>query len=342
MIVFLVLDVSETTKNLAIQCKEISKIYGSQTVIDNLDLEIKYGSIFGLLGPNGAGKTSLIKILTGLTKPTNGKAHVAGHDTNTQSIRVKENIGWISSEVILDESLTVMENIHIQARLHNIGKGWKEKATNLLEYLELKDVDRKRVGKLSTGMKKKLEIIMALLHDPKILFMDEPTIGLDVSTRKLLWRLIKNINSNYGVTIFLTTHYIEEADSLCDSIAIINNGKIIARGSPAQLKSLANDDIIEISFFYPFAFDYLRKIKGMLEIFQIGLSQDKEDDKSIGEKSMKLRFKVRNAETTLSELISKITAHYNNSIESIKIEKPNLESIFLQLTGKRFEDIETA
>lgn len=328
-------------ENLAIQCKGVSKKYGSLKVIDGLDLEIKYESIFGLLGPNGAGKTSLIKILTGLTNPTNGKAYVVGHDTNTQSLKVRENIGWISSEVILDESLTVMENIHIQARLHNIGKGWKKKATNLLEYLELKDVDHKKVGKLSTGMKKKLEIIMALLHDPKILFMDEPTIGLDVSTRKLLWRLIKNINSNYGVTIFLTTHYIEEADALCDNIAIINNGKIIASGSPTQLKSLAMGDIIEITFFYSFEFDYLLKIDGILEISQIGFSKGMENIKSTLDKSMKLRFRVRSAETILSELISKITAINNNNIESIKIEKPNLESVFLQLTGKRFEDIET-
>jgi ABC-2 type transport system ATP-binding protein len=327
-------------ENLAIQCKGISKIYGSLKVIDDLDLEIKYESIFGLLGPNGAGKTSLIKMLTGLTKPTNGKAYVAGHDTDTQSLKVRENIGWISSEVILDESLTVMENIHIQARLHNIGKGWKKKATNLLEYLELKDAEQKRVGKLSTGMKKKLEIIMALLHDPKILFMDEPTIGLDVSTRKLLWRLIKNINNIYGVTIFLTTHYIEEADALCDNIAIINNGKIIARGSPTQLKSLAMGDIIEISFFYSFKFDYLQKIDGILEISRIELPKDVESIKPIIDKSMKLRFRVKNAETILSELISEITAKYFNNIESIKIEKPNLESIFLQLTGKRFEDIE--
>jgi ABC-2 type transport system ATP-binding protein len=182
---------------------------------------------------------------------------------------------------------------------------------------------------------------MALLHDPKILFMDEPTIGLDVSTRKLLWRLIKNINSKYGVTIFLTTHYIEEADALCDNIAIINNGKIIAKGSPTQLKSLSMGDIIEIAFFNTFEFDHLLKIEGILEISQIGLPKDAESIKPDIDKSMKLRFRVNSAETILSELISKITVNNSNNIESIKIEKPNLESIFLQLTGKRFEEIET-
>ena len=259
----------------------------------------------------------------------------------SQSIQVKENIGWISSEVILDESLTVMENIHIQCRLHNIGKGWKVKATNLLEYLELKDSNGKKVGKLSTGMKKKLEIVMALLHEPKILFMDEPTIGLDVSTRKLLWKFIKNINSSYGVTIFLTTHYIEEADALCDNIAIINNGKIIVSGSPSLLKSQAKGDIIEIYFFSSFNYDHLQRIPGILEISQIGSSEASSVIKPSKEELMKLRFRVTNAETTLPDLITNITSFHSNNIESIKIEKPNLESIFLQLTGKRFEDIES-
>ena len=259
----------------------------------------------------------------------------------SQSIQVKENIGWISSEVILDESLTVMENIHIQCRLHNIGKGWKVKATNLLEYLELKDSNGKKVGKLSTGMKKKLEIVMALLHEPKILFMDEPTIGLDVSTRKLLWKFIKNINSSYGVTIFLTTHYIEEADALCDNIAIINNGKIIVSGSPSLLKSQANGDIIEIYFFSSFNYDHLQRIPGILEISRIGSSEASSVIKPSKEELMKLRFRVTNAETILPDLITNITSFHSNNIESIKIEKPNLESIFLQLTGKRFEDIES-
>ena len=229
-------------------------MYGSQTAVDQINLQIKSGSIFGLLGPNGAGKTTVIKMLTGLSKPTQGKALVAGYDVTTHSLKVKENIGWISSEVILDDSLTIMENIWIQSRLHSMNNTWKKKAIGLLKYLELDEKDNKKVGKFSTGMKKKLEIIMALLHDPKVLFMDEPTIGLDANSRRLLWRLIKKINTQYGVTILLTTHYIEEADVLCDDIAIINNGKIVASGSPQQLKSRANGDIVEIDFFS--YFDY--------------------------------------------------------------------------------------
>ena len=310
--------------------------------MDQINLQIKSGSIFGLLGPNGAGKTTVIKMLTGLSKPTQGKALVAGYDVTTHSLKVKENIGWISSEVILDDSLTIMENIWIQAKLHSLNNTWKKKAIGLLKYLELDEKDNKKVGKFSTGMKKKLEIIMALLHDPKVLFMDEPTIGLDANSRRLLWRLIKKINAQYGVTILLTTHYIEEADVLCDDIAIINNGKIVASGSPQQLKSRANGDIVEIDFFSYFDYKILESVSGILEIIQIGLENTDKAKRTRSERSLRLRIKVRNAETILPELISKITEFQPALIKSIKIEKPNLESAFLELTGKRFEEIEEA
>ncbi|MDN5845625.1 MAG: ATP-binding cassette domain-containing protein [Candidatus Nitrosocosmicus sp.] len=317
-------------------------MYGSQTAVDQINLQIKSGSIFGLLGPNGAGKTTVIKMLTGLSKPTQGKALVAGYDVTTHSLKVKENIGWISSEVILDDSLTIMENIWIQSRLHSLNSTWKKKAIGLLKYLELDEKDNKRVGKFSTGMKKKLEIIMALLHDPKVLFMDEPTIGLDVNSRRLLWRLIKKINTQYGVTILLTTHYIEEADVLCDDIAIINNGKIVASGSPQQLKSGANVDIVEIDFFSYFDYKVLEAVSGILEIIEVGLENSGREKRMPSDRSLRLRIKVGIAETILPELISKISEFGPALIKSIKIEKPNLESAFLELTGKRFEEIEEA
>ena len=279
-------------------------------------------------------------MLTGLSKPTQGRALVAGYDITTHSLKVKENIGWISSEVILDDSLTIMENIWIQAKLHSLNNTWKKKAIDLLKYMELDEKDNKKIGKFSTGMKKKLEIIMALLHDPKVLFMDEPTIGLDASSRRLLWRLIRKINEQYGVTILLTTHYIEEADALCDDIAIINNGKIVASGSPEKLKSRANGDIIEIDFFSYFDYKNLEKVNEILEIVQVGLENTDLIKRTRPERVLRLRIKVRNAETILPELISKITEFQPAIINSIKIEKPNLESAFLELTGKRFDEIE--
>ncbi len=328
----------------AIICSQLTKTYGSQLAVDHIDLKIKYGSIFGLLGPNGAGKTTIIKMLTGLSTPSCGNAIVAGYDVAKDSSKVKEIIGWVSSEVILDDSLTSMENIWIQSKLHNLGKKWKEKALALMKYFELDERDEKKVGQFSTGTRKKLEITMALLHEPKVLFMDEPTIGLDANTRRLLWNLIKKINKLFGVTILLTTHYIEEADVLCDNLAIISHGKIIARGSSQELKSMVGGDLLEIDFFKFFDLSVIKNIDGVIEIRQEeGHKKEEEGEEEEGhkkEKPLKLFIKVKDAETILPALITTITKIQPNIIKSIRIEKPNLESIFLELTGMRINEID--
>ena len=324
-------------KQYAVFCNEITKVYDSQTVVNHINIKIQQGSIFGLLGPNGAGKTTIIKILTGLTLPTYGNAYVSQYNVVKDPLKVKENIGWISSEVILDDALTMMENIWLQSKLQDIGKQWKERAKILLKYFELDETGNKKVGQFSTGMRKKLEITMALLHNPKILFMDEPTIGLDANTRRSLWNLIRKINKSYGVTILLTTHYIEEAEALCDNIAIINHGKIIANGSMQEIKSMVGEDIIEIEFFAYFDFSIIKNIKGVKAIKQEEI-QWLEGTNS--DKSLKLLIKVKNAETVLPELILTINKFKQNNIKSIKIDKPNLESIFLELTGKRLSEDE--
>ncbi|MDQ6723281.1 MAG: ATP-binding cassette domain-containing protein [Thermoproteota archaeon] len=343
------MDTLNDQSQYAIICSKLTKVYDSKIAVDHIDLKIRYGSIFGLLGPNGAGKTTVIKMLSGLSDPTEGNAYVAGYNVAKESLKVKENIGWVASEVILDDSLTSMENIWIQSKLHDIGKNWKQKAVALMKYFELDESDNKKVGHFSTGMRKKLEIIMALLHEPKVLFMDEPTIGLDANTRRLLWSLIKKINKSYGVTILLTTHYIEEADVLCDNLAIINHGKIIANGSPQQLKSTVGGDIVEIEFFSNFDFSTIKNIDGVKTIRHemIGAEKEKEEEEDEKneqetrlENSLKLFIKVNNAETALPSLISTITRLQPHNIKSIRIEKPNLESIFLELTGMRFNEAE--
>jgi ABC-2 type transport system ATP-binding protein len=318
------------SQKYAIMCSGLTKVYGSLIAVDHIDIKIEYRSIFGLLGPNGAGKTTVIKMLTSLSSPTDGDAYVAGYNVAKESLKVKENIGWVASEVILDDELTAMENLWLQAKLHDIGKGWKEKALNLLRYFELDKRADQRVGQFSTGMRKKLEITMALLHEPKILFMDEPTIGLDANTRRSLWTLIKRINKEYGITILLTTHYIEEADILCDRLAIINHGKIIAAGSPQDLKSTIGGDMVVVEFFRAFDFSAIKNVAGVKTIRQ--------EEERGSEKTLNLFIKVTDAETILPQLISKITEFEPNVIKSIRIEKPNLEAIFLELTGMRINE----
>ncbi|MEM0362502.1 MAG: ATP-binding cassette domain-containing protein, partial [Sulfolobaceae archaeon] len=219
----------------AVIVENLTKKYSDIVALDHISFDVKHGEIFGLLGPNGAGKTTTIKILTGLTKPTSGKAIVAGFDVVKQTIEVKKRIGWVAAEIIVDDDLSAWENLELQAKLEGL-KDWRDRALELLKYFGIYDVKDKKVGKFSTGMRKKLEISIALLHSPEIIFMDEPTVGLDVNVRKALWDLIRQINKDFQTTVLLTTHYMEEADALCERIAIINRGKIVAIGSPNDLK----------------------------------------------------------------------------------------------------------
>ncbi len=298
----------------SIETENLTKKYGDFVAVDHVSFKVEKGEIFGLLGPNGAGKTTTIKMLTGLTPPTEGEAIIAGYSIRKNPIEVKSRIGWISSEVILDDDLTAWENLEIQARLTGV-KNWKERATSLLKYFGILEFANRRTGKFSTGMRKKLEVSMALLNSPEVIFMDEPTIGLDVNTRATMWNLIREINRDYQVTILLTTHYMEEADSLCSRIGIINKGKIIALGTPEELKARYGGDIIEI------------ELKNGANV-NVGL------ENAIVSNG-KVRIKVNNAETMLMDVIRAIGS---DNIKGIKINKSSLDTVFINLTGGTIEE----
>lgn len=300
----------------SIETRDLTKRYGDFVAVDHINLAVAKGEVFGLLGPNGAGKTSTIKMLTGLTPPTEGDAMVAGFSVVKNPIEVKSRIGWISSEVILDDDLTGWENLEIQARLTGV-KNWRERATDLLRYFGILEFKDRKAGKFSTGMRKKLEIAMALLNTPEVIFMDEPTIGLDVNTRATMWNLIKEINKDYQVTVLLTTHYMEEADSLCNRIGIINKGKIIAVGSPEELKTKYGGDVIEI------------ELKP-----GVSLSKSLDNAQLI---NGKMRVKVNNAESALLEVIRAIGGE---NIRAIRVNKSSLDTVFINLTGGSMEEQE--
>jgi ABC-2 type transport system ATP-binding protein len=293
-----------------LEVKNATKRYGEILAIDNISFSIKRGEIFGLLGPNGAGKTTTIKIISGITKPTSGDVLIDGISVIKHPEQTKRKIGWMSAESILDDDLTAMENIEVQAKLNGV-KEWKEEAENLLKYFEIYEFKDKKTSTFSTGMRKKLEIAIALINNPSIILLDEPTIGLDVNTRSVLWKLIRKINRERRVTVLLTTHYMEEAQELCDRIAIINHGKIIAIDSPEELIRKYGINTIEVK---------LRKkinIKGF-EI--LSASQD----------STNLIIKSYSPEEDLLKLIRK----YGRYIESFKISRATLDSAFLHLTGE--------
>jgi ABC-2 type transport system ATP-binding protein len=216
--------------------EKLTKKYGDITAIADLDLTVQAGEIYGFLGPNGAGKTTTIRVLTTLTKPTSGHALVNGFDVVKESDKVKKVIGVVQQHVSLDRDLTVKENMEFRARLHHLGSSERKKRIDeLLDYVGLTEEADRVVDALSGGMKKRAMIVSSLMHKPKVLFLDEPTVGLDAQTRRRLWDLIRRLHLD-GTTIFLTTHYIEEAEALCQRVGIIHQGRLIDLGKPLELR----------------------------------------------------------------------------------------------------------
>ncbi|MCW4044362.1 MAG: ABC transporter ATP-binding protein [Candidatus Bathyarchaeota archaeon] len=216
--------------------EKLTKFYGTVQAVQDLDLQIHSGEIFGFLGPNGAGKTTTIRVMTTLTKPTSGSVRINGFDVVNEPDKVKNVIGVVQQHLSLDRDLTVRENMEFHARLHHLGAAERKKRiSELLEYVELADCANRMVDTLSGGMKKRAAIVCSLLHEPKVLFLDEPTVGLDAQGRRRLWDLVRRLNLD-GTTIFLTTHYIEEAEALCHRVGIMHHGHLIALDTPEALR----------------------------------------------------------------------------------------------------------
>ncbi|MEM2339983.1 MAG: ATP-binding cassette domain-containing protein [Candidatus Bathyarchaeia archaeon] len=235
--------------NDAIEAINLTKYYDNILAVDHISFEVKRGEIFGFLGPNGAGKTTTIRLLTGQAKPNSGRAIIAGFDMARESIKAKGLIGVVPELSNLYDELSVWDNIIFAAQLYGVPRDVRgTRARELLELIGLYDRRGDRVGNLSKGMRRRLTIAAALIHEPDILFLDEPTSGLDVQSARAIRALIKELNEK-DMTVFLTTHYIEEADQLCDRIAIINKGRIVAEGKPEELKSRAKGRVaLDISF----------------------------------------------------------------------------------------------
>ncbi|HEY9810289.1 MAG TPA: ABC transporter ATP-binding protein [Halomicronema sp.] len=229
---------------VAVYLENVEKIYNNRPVVNNLSFTIKKGEMFGLLGPNGAGKSTTIRMLTTLTKPTSGRIEVASFDINKQQNLVKQSIGVVLQQTSVDGDLSVWENMELHGRLHHIPNPNRQQLINQwLEYVELKDRRDDLVKTLSGGMKRRLQIARALLHQPQILFLDEPTVGLDPQTRRRLWEIIKELNKQ-GMTILLTTHYMDEVEYLCNRIGIMDNGKLIELGTLQELRTKHGEGLV--------------------------------------------------------------------------------------------------
>ncbi|WP_016952071.1 ATP-binding cassette domain-containing protein [Anabaena sp. PCC 7108] len=229
---------AQVPKPVILQTLELTRRFEKFTAVDALNISVTAGEVFGLLGPNGAGKSTVIKMLTTLLPASSGKAHLAGYDVTRQPDAVRRVIGYVPQALSADGSLTGYENLLIFSKLYDIpSRRRKQQIAEVLEFMGLEDVAHRLVGTYSGGMIRKLEIAQAILHQPQILFLDEPTVGLDPVARTQVWQLMEELRVNFGTTIFLTTHFLEEADHLCHRVVIMNQGREMITGSPADLKA---------------------------------------------------------------------------------------------------------
>jgi ABC-2 type transport system ATP-binding protein len=310
-----------------IKVEGLTKVYnGNFTAVDHIDFSVKHGEIFGFLGPNGAGKTTTIGMLITVLKPTGGKATVLGGDIAKQSLAVRSAIGVVPQEYTADEDLTGYENILLCADLYGIPRSVSKKRTlELLQLVELTGFKDKRVQTYSGGMRRRLELACGLINRPKVLFLDEPTLGLDVQTRAATWNYVKMLKKEFGMTLFLTTHYLEEADALCDRIAIIDHGKIVVIGTPTDLKDSLGGDIITLSIQKETDItDLISKLEHVKEV-------KKENGGYI--------IKSANGEITAPLIIEALRKN-GHVVTKLSLSKPTLNDVYLQYTGKSMRDAE--
>jgi ABC-2 type transport system ATP-binding protein len=312
----------------AIEIDSLSKEFGKVNAVDNISLQVNPGEIFGFLGPNGAGKSTTMMILTTLLKPTSGKAFVAGYDVITQAKQVRQNIGYVQQEISVDEYLTGRENLLLQARLNHIPKNFVERRIDeILDLIELADKQNEAVITYSGGMRKRLDIAGGLLHHPKVLFLDEPTVGLDIQTRRKIWEYIRKIHTEFNMSIFLSTHYMEEADNLCDRIGIIDYGKIQAIDSPQKMKNALGNEVISFTI----SSNGEKKSKLISKIKEIEFVKD-----ITSNENEIIVFSSKG--TQVIPIIFQLSSSFEIEITSISLTQPTLDDVFISYTGRELRD----
>ena len=312
----------------SIEINSLSKKFGNVLAVDNISLKVNEGEIFGFLGPNGAGKSTTMMILTTLLKPTSGSALVAGHDVVSDAKQVRENIGYVQQELSVDEYLTGRENLILQARLNHIPKNLVNKRIDdILNLIELTEKQDSPVVTYSGGMRKRLDIAGGLLHHPKVLFLDEPTVGLDIQTRRKIWEYLRKIHEEFQMTIFVSTHYMEEADSLCDRIGIIDHGKIQVIDSPQTMKNALGNEVITFTINN----DDEKKSNLISKIKEIEYVKDI----SINQNGITV---FTSKGTEVIPLIFQLSSSLEIKINSISLTQPSLDDVFISYTGRELRD----
>jgi ABC-2 type transport system ATP-binding protein len=308
------------TAELAIETHGLTRRFGELVAVDHVDLEVHQGEVFGFLGPNGAGKTTTISMLTTLLEPSDGWAKVGGHDVVAEGDAVRRSIGIVFQEQSLDERLTARENLEFHAVLYGVPKDERERRIpEALELVDLADRTDDLVERFSGGMKRRLEIARGLLHTPRILFLDEPTIGLDPQTRRSLWDHIRRLKEETGITIFMTTHYLEEAE-FCDRIAIMDHASVVALDTPDGLKRQVGGDVVTVASPDGEAVMAYLRDSGM-------------DPQRRGSE---VRVEVDDG----ARFIPLLARDFHGAIDGIELRRPTLDDVFLHLTGRTIRETE--
>lgn len=307
-----------------IETSKLTKSFNSLNAVDALDIAVEAGEIFGLLGPNGAGKTTTISMLCTILKPTSGSAEVNGFDIVKEANQVRKSIGIVFQDPSVDDRLTGRENLQMHANLYGVSPSeQRSRIDDVLELVQLQDRANDLLRTYSGGMRRRLELARGLIHYPKVLFLDEPTLGLDPQTREHIWQYILELRKTHDTTVVLTTHYMDEADKLCDSIAIMDYGKIVTLNNPAALKETLSGDVV-----------WVKSNNGELLATRIreklGLDKIQRMDNS-------LEITVRNGKNLLPRIMELATQN-QIFVESIMLREPNLEDVFLHYTGRTIRE----
>ncbi|MBC8477472.1 MAG: ATP-binding cassette domain-containing protein [Dehalococcoidia bacterium] len=306
-----------------IEVENLIKKFGDLVAVNDISFNVAPGEIFGFLGPNGAGKTTTINILCTLTKPTSGRARIAGLDVVHKQSQVRQRIGLVFQDPSLDERLSALQNLRFHALVYGVPASVREpRMEQMLRMMELWDKRNNKVQTFSGGMKRRLELARGLLHHPGVLFLDEPTLGLDPQTRNRMWEYILELRRQEGTTIFLTTHYMDEADN-ADRIAVIDLGKLIAMDTPAKLKRMVGKDIISLK-----TDDNDRAVAEIRTRYQVEARHDGDG----------LCFEVANGE----EFLPVFLREFSTRIVSVSMRRPSLDDVFLKLTGREIREEEVS
>lgn len=320
------------TLNLILKTKNLRKTFyvkkGKENVeaVKGIDLEVKKGQIFGFLGPNGAGKTTTLQMLTTLLTPTSGEALVNGFDLIKNPQKIREHIGYVSQAGGSDSSTNAINNLIMQAQLYGMSQDQaKKRAEELIERFEISEFATRKVTSYSGGQKRRLDLALGVVHKPELIFLDEPTTGLDPQSRAHFWNEIRKIRDD-GTTIFLTTHYLDEADNLCDNLAIIDHGTIVATGTPDQLKKQIGGESIIVGFADEKSLEQAKNLIGKEKFVSKIFPADQ-----------KLYIIVKDGEKLLADVLRKLDAA-KIPFQTVELSKPSLDDVFLQKTGRSLRE----